>query len=54
MLPLIAIVLSASPILPYLTKKPARQSIAAATSARPPIRPVSFPRTVPMRHFVKP
>jgi len=54
MLPLIAIVLSASVILPYLTKKPARHSSAAATSARPSTLPVPFPRTVPVRNFVKP
>jgi OFA family oxalate/formate antiporter-like MFS transporter len=53
MLPIIAIVLAASVILPYLTKKPALKSKAAATSARPPILPVAFPRTVPVRHFVK-
>jgi MFS transporter, OFA family, oxalate/formate antiporter len=53
MLPLIAIVLAASVILPYLTKKPALRSDAAATSARPSVLPVPFPRTVPVRHFVK-
>jgi nitrate/nitrite transporter NarK len=53
-LPVIAIVLSASVVLPYLTRKPALKSRAAATSARPSILPVPFPRTVPIRNFVEP
>jgi MFS transporter, OFA family, oxalate/formate antiporter len=51
MLPLIAIVLSASVILPYLTRKPARH--AAAKTTRPPTLPVPFPPTVPVRNFVR-
>jgi MFS transporter, OFA family, oxalate/formate antiporter len=54
MLPLIAIVLSASVILPYLTKKPAPHSRAPAKTTRPSTFPASFPRTVPVRNFVKP
>jgi MFS transporter, OFA family, oxalate/formate antiporter len=54
MLPLIAIVLSASVILPYLTKKPAPYPRVAARTTRPSTFPVPFPRTVPVRHFVKP
>jgi hypothetical protein len=47
-----AIVLAASVILPYLTKKPVLKS-KPPQRARPPILPVPFPRTVPIRHFVK-
>ena len=54
LLPLIAIVLSASVILPYLTKKPSLYSGTAATSARASTFPVPFPRTVPVRNIVKP
>jgi OFA family oxalate/formate antiporter-like MFS transporter len=52
-LPLVAIVLAASVILPYLTKKPAPHSRAAAKTTRPSNFPVPFPRTVPIRNFVK-
>ena len=48
MLPLIAMLLSASVILPYLTRKPA-PTRAATPTARPPNCPVPFPRTVPVR-----
>jgi MFS transporter, OFA family, oxalate/formate antiporter len=54
MLPPIAIVLSASVILPYLTKKPAPHPSVAAKTARPSTFPVSYPRTVPVRNFVEP
>jgi MFS transporter, OFA family, oxalate/formate antiporter len=54
MLPLIAVALSASVILPYLTRKPGRHSRATATSARPSLHPMSFPRAVPVRNFAKP
>jgi len=54
MLPLIAIVLSASVILPYLTRKPAPHTRAAAKTTRPATFPVPFPRTVLVRHYVKP
>jgi MFS transporter, OFA family, oxalate/formate antiporter len=54
MLPLIAVVLSASVILPYLTKKAAPHSRAAAKTTRPSTFPVPYPRTVPVRNFVKP
>jgi MFS transporter, OFA family, oxalate/formate antiporter len=54
MLPLIALVLLASVILPYLTKKPAQKSAAATTTTRPSTFPVAFPRTVLVRFFLKP
>jgi hypothetical protein len=54
MLPLIASVLSASVILPYLTKKPASCSRPAAKTQRSSTLPVPCSRTVPVRNFVKP
>jgi len=53
-LPLIAVVLAAAVILPYLTKRPTPHSRAAAKTTRPSTFPVPFPRTVPVRNFVKP
>jgi nitrate/nitrite transporter NarK len=50
MLPLIALVLAAAVMLPYLTKKPAPLS-GAANTARPPTRSIPFPRTIPVRDF---
>jgi MFS transporter, OFA family, oxalate/formate antiporter len=52
-LPLIAVVLSAAVILPYLTKKPAPLSRAAARAARPTTLPVPLSRTILVRNFVK-
>jgi OFA family oxalate/formate antiporter-like MFS transporter len=54
MLPFIAIVLLASVILPFVTKKPAQKSGADATTTRPSTFPVGFPGTVPVRNFVQP
>jgi OFA family oxalate/formate antiporter-like MFS transporter len=54
MLPLIALVLLASVMLPYLTKNPAHQSRAAAKTTRPSTFPVPRPGTVSVRNFVKP
>ena len=54
MLPLIALVLLASVVLPYLTKNPAPKSRAVATTARPSTFPVSRPGTVSVRNFAKP
>jgi nitrate/nitrite transporter NarK len=54
MLPLIAVVLSASVILPYLTRKPAPHKRDAANTKRPSTLPIPFPRTIPDRNFAKP
>jgi OFA family oxalate/formate antiporter-like MFS transporter len=54
MLPLIAIVLSASVILPYLTRKPAPHTRAAAKTTRPFTLPTPFPRTIPVPNLAKP
>jgi nitrate/nitrite transporter NarK len=51
MLPLIALVLLASVMLPYITKKPAQQSGAAKT-ARPSAFPAPFSATVTVRNLV--
>jgi hypothetical protein len=48
------IVLSASVILPYLTKKPASHPGSTAKTTRPSTFPVPFPRTVPVGNFAKP
>ena len=54
MLPLMAVVLSASVILPYITKQPPGKSKVAAMSRRSPTLPVAFPRTVPVDHAAEP
>ena len=54
MLPFIAIVLLASVILPFVTKKPAKKSRADAKTTRPSSLPLRFPGTVPIRNFVQP
>ncbi|HXC20149.1 MAG TPA: hypothetical protein VNV13_01625, partial [Steroidobacteraceae bacterium] len=51
MLPLIALVLLASVILPYITKKPAQQ-LGAAKTARPSAFPAPFSATVTVRNLV--
>ncbi len=53
MLPFIAIVLLASVILPFVTKKPAEKSGADAKTTRPATFPLRFPGTVPIRNFVQ-
>jgi MFS transporter, OFA family, oxalate/formate antiporter len=54
MLPIIAGLLLAAVILPYLTKQPAHESRAAAKISRPSTISVPFTGTVSVRNFVKP
>jgi OFA family oxalate/formate antiporter-like MFS transporter len=54
MLPVIAIVLLVSVVLPFVTRKPAQKAGAHEKATRPSTYPVPLPGTVLVRNFVQP